>query len=266
MRQAVVAFVMVLVGLLPTLADENPKDAWAYINRGDARMAKGDYAKAIADYDEAIRLNPKDRWAYITRGNARMEIGDHAKAIADFGEAIRLNPKDDSAYINRGIVWMSKGDYAKAIADYDEAIRLNPKLPWTYNNRGNAWAGKKEYVKAIADYDQAIRLNQYFLAYSNRAWLEATCPDDRFRNGKKAVDDATKACDLVTKQCDGDGWKDASCLNILAAAYAESRDFESAVKWQTKAIELVAAKDGAGLQPRLELYKAHKPYRHDPKK
>jgi tetratricopeptide (TPR) repeat protein len=232
MRHAVVLFVILSVGLVPTVADENPKDASAYINRGLAWMDKKEYDKAIADYNEAIRLKPKDAFAYINRGNA----------------------------------WGQKKEYGKAITDYDEAIRLNPKDAWAYINRGNAWSNKKEYGKAIADYNQAIRLERFFLAYRNRAWLEATCPDARFRDGKKAVDDATKACDLAMEAWGTDGWKNAICLEALAAAYAEAGDFHAAVKWQTTAIELVDAKTKAHLQSRLKLYRDHKPYRQEPNK
>ncbi len=53
---------------------------------------------------------------------------------------------------------------------------------------------------------------------------------------------------------------------LLAAAYAETGDFSNAVKWQGKVIELAPEKGKAILRSRLDLYKAHKPYREDVKK
>ena len=48
-------------------------------------------------------------------------------ALADLNEAIRLNPTDASAFAWRGRVWRVREDFDKAIADFNEAIRLDPE-------------------------------------------------------------------------------------------------------------------------------------------
>jgi tetratricopeptide (TPR) repeat protein len=89
--------------------------------------------------------------------------------------------------------------------------------------------------------------------------MEATCPDAKYRDGKKAVDDGKRACELTA-------WRDAHALDTLAAAYAEAGDFQNAVKWQEKAVALYPASSKSELRSRLDLYKAHKPYRDAAKK
>jgi tetratricopeptide (TPR) repeat protein len=107
--------------------DETPKvHSTVYNARGIAYKRKGDYDRAIVDYDEAIRLDPNNARAYSNRGNAYADKGDYDRAIADYDEAIRLDPKFARAYSNRGNAYDGKGDYDRAIADYDEAIRLDP--------------------------------------------------------------------------------------------------------------------------------------------
>src|SRR4051812_29003810 len=114
--------------LLPPLAvsrsSQKSTEADEAYNRGVSHFGKGDYDKAIADYNEAIRLDPKHALAYYNRGLSYAMKGDHDKAIADYNEAIRLDPKDQSGYQARGYSFANKGDHDKAIADYNEAIRL----------------------------------------------------------------------------------------------------------------------------------------------
>jgi tetratricopeptide (TPR) repeat protein len=126
----------------------------------------------------------------------------------------------------------------------------------TSHNRGYAWSAIGEFDRAIADYNEAIRINpEGAWPYGARAWLWATCRSDKIRDGKNAVESATRACEL----CD---WKDANAISALAAAHAEAGDFESAVKWQSKAIELATdEKNKDDYRTRLKLYQEKKPYR-----
>jgi tetratricopeptide (TPR) repeat protein len=128
----------------------------AYDNRGIHYSRKGEYDRAIPDFDEAIRLDPKFAQAYNNRGIAYNNKGSYDHAIADFDEAIRLNPKFTLAYYNRGLSYGRKGELNRAIADLDEAIRLNPKYSAAYNARAFVYASMGDYARAIADYDQAL--------------------------------------------------------------------------------------------------------------
>ncbi len=73
--------------------DEGYNRAIAYMNRGVAYGGKGEHDRAIADYDQAIRLNPQNVIAYSTRGLAYNNKGDYDRAIVDFDQAVRLAPE-----------------------------------------------------------------------------------------------------------------------------------------------------------------------------
>jgi tetratricopeptide (TPR) repeat protein len=90
--------------------------AIVHYNRGIAWRAKGELDRAIADYDQALRLDAKDEHAYVNRGAAWSDKGDLDRAIADYTEAIRLNPEDADPYVNRGVAWKAKGELDRAIA------------------------------------------------------------------------------------------------------------------------------------------------------
>lgn len=137
----------------------NPKDAWAWYMHGSGWAEKGDYDKAIKDYDESIRLDPKYPSSFNNRGVALKAKKEYDKAIRDFDEAIRLKPKYALAFSNRGNAWKLKNDLDRAIRDYDEAIRLDPKFSRYFYYRGDTRKIKKEYDLAIKDFDEAIRLD-----------------------------------------------------------------------------------------------------------
>ncbi len=78
--------------------------------------------------------------------------------------------------------------------------------------------------------------------------------DPEFRDVDKATDYATRACELTE-------WKESGLLDTLAAACAASGDFDAAVKWQLKSIDLAPDEQKAELRERLERYRAMEPNR-----
>ena len=75
-------------------------DAAAYNSRGIAYYNKGDNDRAIADYNEALRLDPNYAAAYLGRGNAYYLKGDYARARADWEKALQLDPNNANARNN----------------------------------------------------------------------------------------------------------------------------------------------------------------------
>ena len=117
-----------LVAKMREQATTSEEEAKIYVQRGCAYEDKGDYEKAVADFNEAIRLNPKDANALCGRGRAYHDMGDHKKAVADFAEAVRVQPTLFDAYYSCGVAYSWMCDDDKAIAQFTEAIRLKPKL------------------------------------------------------------------------------------------------------------------------------------------
>ena len=165
-------------------------------NRGIAYGKAGDYDRAIADFDAAMRINPNHVRAYLNRGNANFARRDYDRAIADFSQAIRLEPKNVTIVMSRATAYEAKGDFGRAIADYDQALKLDPKLTAAITNRGarlapqrqprprhrrlrpghqaqpegrrrlqqprHRLADKRDFDRAAADYEQALKLDPNF--------------------------------------------------------------------------------------------------------
>lgn len=237
-----------------------PNDPQLYRARGIVHGKLGRHEKAIEDFTRAIQIKP-DAMSYHSRGNVYRNIDEFDRAIADFTQTLRLDNNTVTLSARAG-AWLFKGEYDKAIDDYNEALRLDSKHSFPYLGRGMAHAKRADYESAIADFNMMMRLDpRFFKSYRELALLLATCPNPRIRDGKRAVEQATKACELS-------GWKDASAFNALAAAYAEAGDFEKAIQWQNKAIEQpsgavdgAAKRDRSNYGDRLALYRAGKPCR-----
>ena len=233
-----------------------PSHASAYYTRAEAWAGKKDFDKAIADLTQVLKLDPSFVMAYYKRSLVWRYKRDFDKAITDINKVIKRAPNWALAYHVRAELWESKKDFDRAIADYDAILKRDSKDLRAYYRRALIWDAKKAYGKAIADYRKTVSLNPKFAgAHLRLAILLATCPDGRYRDGAGAVKSATRACELS-------GWKHPTPLEILAAAHAEAGQFDKAVQYQTKALELttdVQAK--AKASKRLELYKARKPYR-----
>jgi tetratricopeptide (TPR) repeat protein len=204
---------------------------------------------------------PRTTSEFILRAQAWLGIGEFDKAIADCDAASRLDSGDLRALGLRAWAWLGKKELDKAILDVTRVIEINPPTAAAYKLRGSAWRYKGQFQKALADYTQAVRLDSKDpQAYLMQAEILATCPDGKLRDGKKAVESATNACELK-------GCAESTYLDVLAAAQAEAGDFAAAVKWQTRAIELRKArneKEESG--SRLKLYQEKKPYHAAPRK
>jgi len=203
----------------------NPRDAAAYCVRGLVKMGSS-HGNAIAEFDEAIRLDRDFLSAFLLRGFQRqweaylesktlhesspgnsdcmnaiylcldelwLHVGKKRDgAFADYAEAIRLSPQDARPYAFRALAWEACGKIDEAIADLTESLRLDPKRVTTYTLRGILWLALKEYDRAIADLTEAIRLKpNWAQAYKNlgEAWA---------RKGEyaRAIADLTEAIRL----------------------------------------------------------------------
>jgi serine/threonine protein kinase len=136
--------------------------------------------------------------------------------------AVATRPRNTAAWTHLGFALRDMGNADGAVAAFQEAVRLDPKLPHALNGL---------------------------------AWLLAVGPDG-LRDGKRAVELATRACERTA-------WKNGRVIDTLAAAYAEVGDFDKAVEYQKKALPLpeLGTEVGPEARRRLELYSQKKPYR-----
>jgi WD40 repeat protein/serine/threonine protein kinase/tetratricopeptide (TPR) repeat protein len=210
----------------------NRWDAYSWHNRGVAYRNLRLYDKAVTDFSEAINLDPKFVSAWMWRGAIYCDhLGQPDKAVADFSKAIELEPKKANPWFNRGNAYRNLGQCDKAIADYSRAIQLDPKNVGALLERASAFGHLGQYDKALADGQTAVKVApDHAGAHNNLAWLLATCPDEKLRDPKRAVELGKKAVQLAPKG--GPYW------GTLGAAHYRAGDWKATLAALAKCREL----------------------------
>lgn len=239
------------------LAPANPR---AYLYRAAARQGKKQLEKADEDFAEALRLDPKDVEAYITRGIVRRDQDRLDDAIADFNASVQLAPRNARAFLERAIARKEKGQFDWALADLNEAVELDPGSAPAFLNLSIVRFLLRDFAGAVDGAETALKLAPGDMNTLNHmAWLLATVPEAKYRDGRRAVDYARQADKIA-------GGQDPDVKDTLSASLAEDGKYEEAQATMAKALELYP-KDNPerpDAEKRLELFKARKAFRSDP--
>jgi tetratricopeptide (TPR) repeat protein len=270
------------IGLAVAARAIRPRSAVAYIILAFSLAERGDWPEAVVAADRAIEINPDYSTAYYLRGRlALRDKKDLPRAAAAFQRAIDLDPGSGASWWSLGEVFRLQGNGAAAADAYRKGadrvglavrdikdlagaevalkreIELHPGDFQVRHTLGQLLQQQGRYTEAQEAYLGAFKAQPACVpSYDALARLLATCPDDQARDGKRAIEYATTACERT-------GWKDPLCLDTLAAAYAEAGQFEEAVRYQTRALEDPALKSDlrTAARGRLELYRQKKPFR-----
>src|SRR4030095_5032080 len=192
-----------------------------------------------------------------SKANDQLRNGDIASAKRNVDAALRIDPKLWAALFVRAQVYRSEGKYELAIQDCDEALRQYPGCVEASLLRASVKVRLGKYAEALKEFNYLISLHPRSVtlarALSDRAWFQATCPDSSFRNGQQAVKDGKAACNIMQ-------WKDESMIDTLAAAYAETGDFDSAVRYaaQALAVKGISAQDDKAIREHLAWFQQRK--------
>lgn len=115
---------------LRSLSDsvETAPTAIAYSDRGTAYLLKGDYTKALSDYDEAIRLDSRNGEAWNNRAWTYYKSGDNRKALDDANQAVKLSAGQAFVWDTRGHIHEAMGARKSAELDFQKALSIDPEL------------------------------------------------------------------------------------------------------------------------------------------
>ncbi len=180
-----------------------------------------------------------------------------ADAIADIKLLLQADPKDEELRLQLASYYVADKRPRKAIELLTNILDDSDKNADVLRARGDALLSVGKHADAITDYEKAMAIDPTDTGVlNNLAWVLATSPEDNVRDAKRSIELATKACELTE-------FKQAHILSTLASGYAESGDWETALKWSSKAVEVGSdeAETVDQLKKELESYKEKKPWR-----
>lgn len=269
----------------------SPKLPGLYVNRARVYALKEDFDKAMKDLGEALAIDRNDVGALLLRARVYQVQQKFDDAMNDVNRLLRVRPgliagielraginaaqgnykeaiddlellrRDDTSDVERaiqlGMIYNAAKRPRKAIEVFDDVLQKS-KGNWSaHYGRADALLSIGKHVEAVADYEIALKEqpeNSGIL--NNLAWVLATSPMDNVRNAKRSIELGTKACEVTE-------FKRPHILSTLAAGYAEAGDWENAVKWSQKSLEVAEDDDEnrPQLEKELQSYKDKKPWR-----
>ena len=234
------AFVaIVCVAGVTTLAAAKPRPSPVQKSPAEMLLAearavslKGDLGTAYQKLGAALQADPKFWQAIYYRAELHFQQQKYESTVQDCGEILRIKPDQAVAQLLRAQANTKLGRHEECLRELDHVI-----------NHGN----KNDIVPLV-------------MAYEMRAWLRATSPDSNFRDGKQALSDARQACKLSRNS-------DPQSLDTLAAAYAETGDYDSAEDAEERAVKALLVSDDFNMptqnvfQKHLASFKQRRPIR-----
>jgi tetratricopeptide (TPR) repeat protein len=213
----------------------------------------GKYEESLIDLNFVIETRPSHKNARFNRAEILSQLGELDAAVEDYSAVIDLDPRDVAAISGRGLMLAQLGRIDESMLDLNTVVRLQPENAEAYVDRADVHAASGNWDRAAGDYRVAIGIdNQLGRAYHNVAWMMATCPEKKFRDGNLAVQAAKRAIKLEGKTHRN--------LDTLAAALACMGDFERAAPVLKQALALVPEGEREPLQARMALYQKRQPY------
>ncbi len=240
-------------------------DIEGLLYRARVAIQAEDLDAAKKDVDTAFELAPNRIDTILLRSTIAAEQKRFGDAIGDLLLIIKNQPKDQpnvGLLMQLGLLYSMDDRPSQAIKVFGQVINLDSEYWQAYRMRADTLLAMKDYSKAIADFEKALELAPKNDAersgiLNNLSWTLSTSLADDVRDGKRALELGLEACELTD-------FKKPHILSTLAAAYAETGQFDKAVEWSEKAVQLgreTKEPQLEQLEAELESYRKKEPWR-----
>jgi tetratricopeptide (TPR) repeat protein len=234
--------------------------AAANFNLGMTLVSSEDFTEAADYFQRTIELVPDHIEALINLGAVYGRARNVNMAVKTLQRAVELSPDSIPARVNLAAALTASGEFAAAVPHYEAILSAEPKNASAHSQLARCLVELGRIESAADHLATAVRLNPHdFAATLTLAWLQATSPIDAVRDGGNSV----KLAQQLNSASRG---RNLIVLDVLAAAFAEQGDFESAKATLHNAVALVGDRNPSVRQillGRLKQYEAHQPHRDE---
>lgn len=270
--------------------DASPEVSGNYLIRARVHLMQEKKDEALADLDKAVELDPSEIQGLLMRAEVHMDSEAFDKARMDVERALIVRPGLIRGILLRSLISAGERKFGAAATDLELLVQNDPEnIPWKLQlammyyaderpskalglfeevlakDSANYFAlrGKADvhlitgdHAGAVAGYSKCLETNaEDDHVLNNLAWVLATSPKDEVRDGKRSVELGLKACEATE-------YKEAHILSTLAAGYAEIGEWDKAIEFAQKAVDLADDTDNLeNLKKEVESYQKKMPWR-----
>ena len=227
-------------------------------NLGNAFLRMGRVDEAFVHLQKALELEPNRAAVQYNFAHALLQTGRLDEAIAHLERALEIEPGNLAARSDLGGALLRLGRIEESFGQLQKTLQLDPNYPAAHANLANTLLQMGRTDEALSHLQIILSLDPNDAeAEKNMAWVLATCPDARIRDGERAVALAEQANRIE---------RDNPLMGAtLAAAYAEAGRFAEAINVAERALQLAIDSRNEpladGIRTHLALYRSGQPVR-----
>src|SRR5687767_4484305 len=136
----------------------------AYLKRGDTYRRRGEYAKALRDLREAVRLDPTAPQPIELLADVNGAMGRHERAVELYHQYLTLDDRAARVLYKLAVAQFRGGQAARAIDSLKKAVALEDRLPEAHYLLGMCLRAQKRDDEALRALTRAVQLNPAFIA------------------------------------------------------------------------------------------------------
>ena len=168
-------------GLILNLSEKaQAESASYYYQLGQNYFKKGNFHKAISNFNKALKIKPDLAQVYVSSCGAKINIGMYADALKDCDKAFSISQSNRSVYIDKATLFANRcgaklhvGDLYDAIFDCNKAIEMDPRKSLAFYNRSVAKERIGDIKGACFDAKKAVEVG--YEDENNKIWIKVKC-------------------------------------------------------------------------------------------